>query len=81
MLNDELGVHRCGLTTSAFNMLPVGCLDGGRAMQVAALFVHCFNFVYFFSFMSIKVQDGDLTQKQYIYRISLECITSVSNLN
>lgn len=23
----------CGLTTSAFNMLPVGCLDGGRAMQ------------------------------------------------
>ncbi|KAK6159048.1 hypothetical protein DH2020_006362 [Rehmannia glutinosa] len=25
----------CGLTTSAFNMLPVGCLDGGRAMQGA----------------------------------------------
>ncbi|KAA8516898.1 hypothetical protein F0562_017284 [Nyssa sinensis] len=24
-----------GLTTSAFNMLPVGCLDGGRAMQGA----------------------------------------------
>ncbi|THG19557.1 hypothetical protein TEA_016248 [Camellia sinensis var. sinensis] len=24
----------CGLTTSAFNMLPVGCLDGGRAIQV-----------------------------------------------
>ncbi|KAI5659649.1 hypothetical protein M9H77_28442 [Catharanthus roseus] len=23
----------CGLTTSAFNMLPVGCLDGGRAVQ------------------------------------------------
>ncbi|XP_057787079.1 probable zinc metalloprotease EGY1, chloroplastic [Salvia miltiorrhiza] len=23
----------CGLTTSAFNLLPVGCLDGGRAMQ------------------------------------------------
>ncbi|CAL5431723.1 unnamed protein product [Camellia sinensis] len=22
----------CGLTTSAFNMLPVGCLDGGRAI-------------------------------------------------
>ncbi|XP_043719538.1 probable zinc metalloprotease EGY1, chloroplastic isoform X2 [Telopea speciosissima] len=26
---------RCGLTTSAFNMLPVGCLDGGRAVQGA----------------------------------------------
>ncbi|KAK8634265.1 hypothetical protein V6N13_015093 [Hibiscus sabdariffa] len=25
----------CGLTTTAFNMLPVGCLDGGRAMQGA----------------------------------------------
>ncbi|KAL7225752.1 hypothetical protein ACSBR1_021002 [Camellia fascicularis] len=25
----------CGLTTSAFNMLPVGCLDGGRAIQGA----------------------------------------------
>ncbi|KAG8098496.1 hypothetical protein GUJ93_ZPchr0013g35381 [Zizania palustris] len=24
----------CGLTTTAFNMLPVGCLDGGRALQV-----------------------------------------------
>ncbi|AQK62412.1 putative zinc metalloprotease EGY1 chloroplastic [Zea mays] len=23
----------CGLTTTAFNMLPVGCLDGGRALQ------------------------------------------------
>ncbi|KAI0527025.1 hypothetical protein KFK09_002621 [Dendrobium nobile] len=23
----------CGLTTTAFNMLPVGCLDGGRAVQ------------------------------------------------
>lgn len=25
----------CGLTTSAFNMLPVGCLDGGRVVQGA----------------------------------------------
>lgn len=25
----------CGLTTTAFNMLPVGCLDGGRAIQAA----------------------------------------------
>ncbi|CAL5435657.1 unnamed protein product [Camellia sinensis] len=25
----------CGLTMSAFNMLPVGCLDGGRAIQEA----------------------------------------------
>lgn len=25
----------CGLTTTAFNMLPVGCLDGGRAAQGA----------------------------------------------
>lgn len=25
----------CGLTTTAFNMLPVGCLDGGRAVQAA----------------------------------------------
>ncbi|KAJ4745773.1 ethylene-dependent gravitropism-deficient and yellow-green-like 2 [Rhynchospora pubera] len=25
----------CGLTTTAFNMLPIGCLDGGRAMQAA----------------------------------------------
>ncbi|KAL0404648.1 UNVERIFIED_CONTAM: putative zinc metalloprotease EGY1, chloroplastic [Sesamum radiatum] len=25
----------CGLTASAFNLLPVGCLDGGRAMQGA----------------------------------------------
>ncbi|CAI9756612.1 unnamed protein product [Fraxinus pennsylvanica] len=25
----------CGLTTTAFNMLPIGCLDGGRAMQGA----------------------------------------------
>lgn len=25
----------CGLTTTAFNLLPVGCLDGGRAMQAA----------------------------------------------
>ncbi|KAL8152425.1 hypothetical protein V2J09_010185 [Rumex salicifolius] len=27
--------YTCGLTTSAFNMLPVGCLDGGRAIQGA----------------------------------------------
>jgi membrane-associated protease RseP (regulator of RpoE activity) len=27
----------CGLTTTAFNMLPVGCLDGGRALQVKLL--------------------------------------------
>ena len=26
---------RCGLTIQAFNMLPVGCLDGGRAVQVS----------------------------------------------
>ncbi|KAJ6763257.1 ZINC METALLOPROTEASE EGY1 [Salix purpurea] len=25
----------CGLTTTAFNLLPVGCLDGGRAIQGA----------------------------------------------
>ncbi|KAF5937975.1 hypothetical protein HYC85_025481 [Camellia sinensis] len=25
---------RCGLTMSAFNMNPVGCLDGGRAIQI-----------------------------------------------
>lgn len=25
----------CGLTTTAFNLLPVGCLDGGRLMQAA----------------------------------------------
>lgn len=25
------------MTTSAFNMLPVGCLDGGRAVQVYLL--------------------------------------------
>ncbi|KAL2904669.1 putative zinc metalloprotease EGY1 chloroplastic, partial [Bienertia sinuspersici] len=25
----------CGLTSTAFNLLPVGCLDGGRAMQAA----------------------------------------------
>ncbi|KAE8678215.1 putative zinc metalloprotease EGY1 [Hibiscus syriacus] len=25
----------CGLTTTTFNMLPVGCLDGGRAVQGA----------------------------------------------
>ncbi|PON33482.1 Peptidase M [Parasponia andersonii] len=25
----------CGFTTTAFNMLPVGCLDGGRAVQGA----------------------------------------------
>ncbi|KAH7431707.1 hypothetical protein KP509_08G062200 [Ceratopteris richardii] len=27
--------YKCGLTTTAFNLLPVGCLDGGRAMQAA----------------------------------------------
>ncbi|XP_024541734.1 probable zinc metalloprotease EGY1, chloroplastic isoform X2 [Selaginella moellendorffii] len=25
----------CGLTTTAFNLLPVGCIDGGRALQAA----------------------------------------------
>lgn len=30
---------RCGLTTTAFNMLPVGCLDGGRAVQVNFTFI------------------------------------------
>ncbi|KAL2610797.1 hypothetical protein R1flu_022489 [Riccia fluitans] len=25
----------CGLTTTAFNLLPVGCMDGGRAIQAA----------------------------------------------
>lgn len=25
----------CGLTTTSFNLMPVGCLDGGRAMQAA----------------------------------------------
>ncbi|TQE04249.1 hypothetical protein C1H46_010034 [Malus baccata] len=28
-------LRMCGLTTTAFNMLPVGCLDGGRAVQGA----------------------------------------------
>ncbi|KAI7991429.1 hypothetical protein LOK49_LG12G02200 [Camellia lanceoleosa] len=28
----------CGLTISAFNMLPVGCLNGGRAIQVSFCF-------------------------------------------
>ncbi|KAJ9554907.1 hypothetical protein OSB04_009521 [Centaurea solstitialis] len=28
-------IHLCGLTTSAFNLLPVGCLDGGRVVQGA----------------------------------------------
>lgn len=32
-------IVRCGLTTTAFNMLPVGCLDGGRAVQVVLLFM------------------------------------------
>lgn len=34
MLTIQVTFFRCGLTTSAFNMLPVGCLDGGRAVQV-----------------------------------------------
>ncbi|KAI7991540.1 hypothetical protein LOK49_LG12G02178 [Camellia lanceoleosa] len=29
--------YACGLTMSAFNMIPVGCLDGGRAIQIADL--------------------------------------------
>lgn len=37
MLTDKLFAFRCGLTTTAFNMLPIGCLDGGRAMQVVLL--------------------------------------------
>lgn len=27
-------ICRCGLTIQAFNMLPAGCLDGGRSVQV-----------------------------------------------
>ncbi|CAL5431715.1 unnamed protein product [Camellia sinensis] len=37
----------CGLTTSAFNMLPVGCLDGGRAIQRPCLREKCTNWIWF----------------------------------
>ncbi|RRT55032.1 hypothetical protein B296_00022168, partial [Ensete ventricosum] len=37
----------CGLTTSAFNMLPVGCLDGGRAIQVQVVIFKPSNSIEF----------------------------------
>lgn len=79
MLNVDLSVHRCGLTTSAFNMLPVGCLDGGRAMQVVALFVHFLNsFVSYLCKSSCRA--GDLARRHYIDKIYLKYITAVYDL-
>ncbi|CAL5435649.1 unnamed protein product [Camellia sinensis] len=37
----------CGLTMSAFNMLPVGCLVGGRAIQEPCLREKCTNWIWF----------------------------------
>ncbi|WOK91748.1 hypothetical protein Cni_G00439 [Canna indica] len=77
----------CGLTTSAFNMLPVGCLDGGRAIQGAFGKNVLFGFgLATYSLLGLGVLGGDLSLPWGLYVLICQrtaekpCLNDVSEV-
>nr|XP_034577384.1 probable zinc metalloprotease EGY1, chloroplastic [Setaria viridis] len=79
--------YRCGLTTSAFNMLPVGCLDGGRALQGAFGKEALFGFgLTTYSLLGLGVLGGPLSLPWGLYVLICQrtpekpCLNDVSDV-
>lgn len=77
----------CGLTTSAFNMLPVGCLDGGRALQGAFGKDALFGFgLTTYSLLGLGVLGGPLSLPWGLYVLICQrtpekpCLNDVSDV-
>lgn len=77
----------CGLTTSAFNMLPVGCLDGGRAIQGAFGKNTLFGFgLATYSLLGLGVLGGPLSLPWGLYVLICQrasekpCLNDVSEV-
>ncbi|XP_074557398.1 putative zinc metalloprotease EGY1, chloroplastic [Curcuma longa] len=77
----------CGLTTSAFNMLPVGCLDGGRAVQGAFGKNALLGFgLATYSLLGLGVLGGDLSLPWGLYVLICQrtpekpCLNDVSEV-
>ncbi|XP_064970442.1 probable zinc metalloprotease EGY1, chloroplastic isoform X5 [Musa acuminata AAA Group] len=79
--------YTCGLTTSAFNMLPVGCLDGGRAIQGAFGKNTLFGFgLATYSLLGLGVLGGPLSLPWGLYVLICQrasekpCLNDVSEV-
>ncbi|KAL6636778.1 hypothetical protein ACP70R_024350 [Stipagrostis hirtigluma subsp. patula] len=77
----------CGLTTTAFNMLPVGCLDGGRALQGAFGKDALFGFgLTTYSLLGLGVIGGPLSLPWGLYVLLCQrtpekpCLNDVSDV-
>lgn len=77
----------CGLTTTAFNMLPVGCLDGGRALQGAFGKDALFGFgLTTYSLLGLGVLGGPLSLPWGLYVLLCQrtpekpCLDDVSDV-
>lgn len=72
----------CGLTTTAFNLMPVGSLDGGRAMQ-AAFGKRSLNVSGFFTYLmlGLGLLGGDLSLPWGLYILILQRDQEKSCLN
>ncbi|KAK3145838.1 hypothetical protein QOZ80_3BG0258210 [Eleusine coracana subsp. coracana] len=77
----------CGLTTTAFNMLPVGCLDGGRALQGAFGKDALFGFgLTTYSLLGLGVLGGPLSLPWGLYVLLCQrtpekpCLNDVSDV-
>ncbi|KAM0924741.1 hypothetical protein ACQ4PT_004674 [Festuca glaucescens] len=77
----------CGLTTTAFNMLPVGCLDGGRALQGAFGKSALFGFgLTTYSLLGLGVLGGPLSLPWGLYVLLCQrtpekpCLDDVSDV-
>jgi len=77
----------CGLTTTAFNMLPVGCLDGGRALQGAFGKEALFGFgLTTYSLLGLGVLGGPLSLPWGLYVLICQrtpekpCLNDVSDV-
>jgi len=77
----------CGLTTTAFNMLPVGCLDGGRALQGAFGRSALFGFgLTTYSLLGLGVLGGPLSLPWGLYVLLCQrtpekpCLDDVSDV-
>ncbi|CAN6314949.1 unnamed protein product [Urochloa humidicola] len=77
----------CGLTTTAFNMLPVGCLDGGRALQGAFGKDALFGFgLTTYSLLGLGVLGGPLSLPWGLYVLICQrtpekpCLNDVSDV-
>uniref|UniRef100_R7W7F9 Speckle-type POZ protein n=1 Tax=Aegilops tauschii TaxID=37682 RepID=R7W7F9_AEGTA len=79
--------YRCGLTTTAFNMLPVGCLDGGRGLQGAFGKDALFGFgLTTYSLLGLGVLGGPLSLPWGLYVLLCQrtpekpCLDDVSDV-